>query len=685
MKNRTLLILLLINSLIGVAVAVWVNVFTGTELIERLKLAGVYEYRGRILIAFVVLSLISLVLVFRHEYAVEETPKTVRVPEAEILKATRDFLQDLLARYQTRYQHKLDGRFEISLVVSEDLEDTSEQQFDEEFSADPQTGSAAQYIIELFEKRGRLLIVGSPGVGKTVLLLKLALHLIAKAQTDPNQPLPVIFNLASWSPEYERFDDWLKAVLTQGYGLSADFAAATLREGRVVFLLDGLDELARNEDPDVAAEVRKKCLTALNLSLYDGAKNAVICCRREEFIAMRNLTGTEGPVAAKVAVQDLTIGQIERALIRATRSEKDRFAALHLLEALGQDPNGAYRQVLTTPFYFTLALHVFDYSEPPQIAAPDKQTLERNLMKGFIEKKVQVTENKEHFSVAQSFKWLAWLARFLDARQQVVFELAHLQPKTLKRPWWNKVAHGVIMGLFFGVLMGAISVLLGLIFGLSFGFILGVILGGSDIETEDIAKWSFSPLLRWEVWRWVLLLSTSAGLVGIVTSGLIALANNGFRGPKEDLSSTLVSGFIYGSVIGILGGLFFFCRRISWFAKLSNPYQRLRAGILFNVLQLGGLMGASSIVLMLLGWWESSWLLPIVIFILGSFLGFLFNPLYKHCLLRFCLTLEGSLPFKYVSFLRYATELRVLEEEGGQWRFRHQNFQDYFADPRSSA
>jgi hypothetical protein len=355
----------LIQFLLGTALALWVNVFTGSELIEFLKKIGVYEYRGYVLVLFIILSLITLVLIFRQEHAVEDAPKTVNVPEAEIVKAKRDFLQDLTARYQTRYLHKLDGRYEISLIVSEDLEGADEQEFDEEFSEDPHTGSAAQYIIELFEKRGRLLIIGSPGAGKTVLLLKLALHLIAKAQSDANQPLPVIFNLASWSPEYARFDDWLKAVLLQGYGLSADFAATMLREGRIVFLLDGLDELARNEEPDVAAGIRQECLTALNLSLSDGATNAVICCRREEFLAMRNLTGAEGPVAAKVAVQDLTLGQIDRALIRARSSEKDRFAALHLLEALGQDPNGVYRQVLTTPFYFTLALHVFDYSEPP--------------------------------------------------------------------------------------------------------------------------------------------------------------------------------------------------------------------------------------------------------------------------------------------------------------------------------
>ena len=675
MKNRTLLVLLLINSLLGVALSLWVNVFTGAELIEGLKSSGVYEYRTLILIAFIVFSLICVALIFRLERAAEATPKAVVVPEAEILKAKLAFLQDLMTRYQTRYLHKLDGRFEISLVVGEDLEGAAEQQFDEEFNLDAQTGSAVQYIIELFEKRGRLLIIGSPGAGKTVLLLKLALHLIARAHEDANRPLPVIFNLASWSPEYARFDDWLKAVLTQGYGLSADFAATLLREGQIDILLDGLDELARNEEDEVAAEIRHQCLTALNLSLHDGATNAVICCRREEFLAMRNLTGAEGPVAAKVAVQDLTIGQIERALIRASRSEKDRFAALHLLEALGEDDNGAFRRVLTTPFYFTLALHVFDYSEPPQIDAPDDETLEGNLMEGFVEKKVQVTENKENFTVAQVFRWLGWLARFLEARQLVVFELANLQPKTLKRPWWGNLANGISVALLFALVLG---LKLGVMLYSSLGLIAGVFIWRANIETEDVPKWSLSPLLTWTGWLEVLVLTVLLTICGIGAFTVIEFANSVSQGRDYDLSIVFY-GFVWGVSYGFFYGLAATCRRISWYAKLSHPYQRLRAGILFNVLQMGGSLAAFSIGIMLIGWSNADWRLPAWMFIGGSLLGFLFTPLYRHCVLRLCLALEGAMPFKYVSFLRYATRLRILEEEGGQWRFRHQNFQDYFA------
>jgi len=37
------------------------------------------------------------------------------------------------------------------------------------------------------------------------------------------------------------------------------------------------------------------------------------------------------------------------------------------------------------------------------------------------------------------------------------------------------------------------------------------------------------------------------------------------------------------------------------------------------------------------------------------------------------------MPLRWVSFFKYATSARILEQDGGQWRFRHQILQDYFA------
>jgi hypothetical protein len=677
MKTQRSLVLLLANSLIGLALAVWINVFTGSDLIDWLKAVGLYHYRGYILLVFVVLSLVLLVLIFRHERSGENAIPAAEVPEDEARRASREFLKDLVERYQTRYRNKLDGRFEISLLVSENLGSTATQQFDEEFSANAHTGEAAQYIIERFERQGRLLIVGSPGAGKTVLLLKLALHLAEKAGREPSEPLPVIFNLASWSSDYKRFDDWLKAALTQGYGLSSDFAEMMLRERRITFLLDGLDELARNEEPAHAAQVRAECLAALNKSLYDGAMNVVICCRREEFAEMGTQAAAEAPVAAKVAIQDLTGGQIDLALIRAGNSDKDRFAAQNLLAALGQDPNGVYQQVLTTPFYFTLALQVFDFSKPPAIPAPDKETLEANLVAGFVEKKIRITENALQFSHGHTLAWLAWLADFLEHRQQVTFELAELQPDAVKKPWLNKVVNRVVGGLLGGLLSGLVA---GAVYGILVGVIVAMLGGDDDVDTEDLSRWTFSPLTRLSSWKRIVKRGVLIGVsLGILLSILLKAYELMYPGSVQRMVFMVVCCSLTGGVYGVYLGFVDACRRILPFAKLESPYQRLRAGIVFNALPIGCFASQFAITLRIFGDMKIGWLQIMICFVGGAVAGFSNSALYKHCLLRWCLTWEGAMPARYVAFLHYASALSILEQDGGQWRFRHQNLQDFFA------
>ena len=36
------------------------------------------------------------------------------------------------------------------------------------------------------------------------------------------------------------------------------------------------------------------------------------------------------------------------------------------------------------------------------------------------------------------------------------------------------------------------------------------------------------------------------------------------------------------------------------------------------------------------------------------------------------------MPFPMATFFNYCTDLRILETDGGSWRFRHQILQDYF-------
>jgi hypothetical protein len=66
-------------------------------------------------------------------------------------------------------------------------------------------------ISDIFTETPLLLILGEPGSGKTITLLELARELIARARNDPNfaQPVPVVFNLSTWTDKQQHLNDWL--------------------------------------------------------------------------------------------------------------------------------------------------------------------------------------------------------------------------------------------------------------------------------------------------------------------------------------------------------------------------------------------------------------------------------------------------------------------------------------------
>ena len=386
--------------------------------------------------AIILIFLTSLAIIFTflesRQTDKEETPTNLSEKDSRFY--TTQFYESLKERYKKRYESKLDGRFEITLEVSENWEGQKTKEFKGEYEGKGQISEAFEYIQTAFEKQGRLLIVGNPGVGKTVLLLKLALELLEKANIEKKEPFPVIFNLASWSNEYEKFDDWLISVLNSGEGLSKDFARELLQEERIIFLLDGLDELARNEDEKEAAKKRAECLKSLN-NYLDRGKKAVICCRVEEFEQMQALTGKDAPVSAKVKVNDLTEAEVLNVLMKAQRNEEDRIAATNLLKILEKDENNIFSKVLSTPFYFTTALEIFDKQIPEEKnVLIEKKELENYLRKKFIEKKLRVTSNSNNFDTEKTKRWLKFLAKLMQNKEIVTFELANLE--------YNDLYHG---------------------------------------------------------------------------------------------------------------------------------------------------------------------------------------------------------------------------------------------------
>src|ERR1022692_489575 len=150
---------------------------------------------------------------------------------------------------------------------------------------------------------GRLVVLGEPGSGKTMLMIRLVLDLLK--DRSEGDPVPVLVSLASWNPREQELNRWLAARLAidhptltvpapEGTG-TGNRAEALLLGGLIVPILDGLDEI-----PEA---FRGPAITRINDALQPGQR-AVVTCRTEHFLkAVTQPAGDVVRLRSAVAVQ----------------------------------------------------------------------------------------------------------------------------------------------------------------------------------------------------------------------------------------------------------------------------------------------------------------------------------------------------------------------------------------------
>jgi predicted NACHT family NTPase len=192
--------------------------------------------------------------------------------------------------------------------------------------------------IEVFDREdiaGRLLILGNPGSGKTTTLLDLAKALIERAETEPDFPIPVLFNLSSWNDDKQPLHKWMVQELKLR-GVHSNTTRKWLGNCKLLPLLDGLDEMA--------ADRQETCVEALNQQLLTGEKSLpylVVCSRNEEYDNYETKLLLNGAIS----IQSLTIDKIQSYLNSIDQSE--------LCHTLERDPE--LLALVRTPIFLSIA------------------------------------------------------------------------------------------------------------------------------------------------------------------------------------------------------------------------------------------------------------------------------------------------------------------------------------------
>src|SRR5207249_3655418 len=121
--------------------------------------------------------------------------------------------------------------------------------------------------------------------------------LLERAKLDEAHPLPVVLNLSSWAQHRGTLLEWVVKELELRYLIPRRLGEHWLKEGRFLFLLDGLDE--------VAPSAHTTCVEAINAYHAGHFASSVVCSRQEEYLTQsQQLT-----LQSAVIVQPLTLEQ----------------------------------------------------------------------------------------------------------------------------------------------------------------------------------------------------------------------------------------------------------------------------------------------------------------------------------------------------------------------------------------
>jgi hypothetical protein len=132
----------------------------------------------------------------------------------------------------------------------------------------------------LLHERGRVVVVGHPGRGKSYSVLQIALDVI---RNDPAL-VPLVVPLSRWTGD-EEIVVWLSRFISTEFKVSERSARELINSGSVLALFDGLDELCGSES---AVEPAERFLERLvEWRLHGDWAPFLLTCRRDSWNAIR--------------------------------------------------------------------------------------------------------------------------------------------------------------------------------------------------------------------------------------------------------------------------------------------------------------------------------------------------------------------------------------------------------------
>ena len=577
----------------------------------------------------------------------------------------------------------------------------------------------------------RLIILGEGGGGKTFLAVRFAQSMLA-ADT-PDQPVPAIFRLASWTPMV-RLEDWLTDQLNSEYWLPRVIAQDLVDNHKVLPVLDGFDEVAR--------DLRTHLLQALSRT----AMPLLLTSRREQFEEAVKAT-TPLARADGIELEELALDFVRTYLEHTGRRDPSVWTPV-AMRLQDEDGGKDLRKVLSNPLMLSLCRAIYCdnlLSDPSDLLKYDNQAaLEAHLLSRFLPAVYSETTPRrgagrrrlQYWKAGwrqlppwqhdDARRWLGYLARSFQHEEKVkgIEEQDKITWWGLSDtvPWYERLVVFATIAALTGGLTG--WVLFGPTPGLGIGLVCGAVGGGfcRAVPFDPLmvyprvrgramnVLWKFgvgllfgltTVLVGWPLvdrWGWFAL-----GPAGAVDGGLAGGVEGWLRRAEENVLPFLHQEITRGATGGLAGGLV--VGLLGWLAKLPTGEYSAWMTVGFAFGAAFGLADAFNAPIDIQATASPSALLitnraftVFYSYMLALAYGIVFGYMFGLAagiggglaigvasavginswgrwlvLSRFWLPLTGRLPWAVMAFLEDAANNReVLRHSGARWQFRHE-------------
>jgi serine/threonine protein kinase len=272
-------------------------------------------------------------------------------------------------------------------------------------------------IVDIFDKlNGKLLILGDPGSGKTTTMLELTRDLLYRAELDNEHPMPVVFNLSSWSEYRKPLPGWLVDELVTKYQAPKKIAQEWVEKDALLLLLDGLDE--------VANEYRDDCIQTINDYREEhGFVDIVVCSRTLDYEALTNQLMLNGAIV----LQPLDDKQIDTYLDDLGPEMEAVYQRL--------DKDKTLREMSRSPLMLSVIVLVYrgiSGGKLPHFTTPEAQR--QHLFATYVQHMFERHSGNTHYAQEQIVHYLSWLAQMMVTHAQSVFLIEKMQISWLSAP-----------------------------------------------------------------------------------------------------------------------------------------------------------------------------------------------------------------------------------------------------------